>query len=367
MLLKKLRNRSLSSTVSLLAVLILALALKAGSSFAITVTPAEQRAYNNAVADAQIVTQDKIFSNLLAVVPDCVVPGSTPARIIRDHTNKNRLCGSKIVWNEDLSRVLVVTFLDRASYEKYYKPFMGQEYVLQKSLWVTVVPEMKNFFIRSCAQNTTERLETCPPTAKRIHELLGINPQRTYEILVEMWVDPKDLFRPSADPEITDHESDAPRIVQGGVDWVYPSDSNPFLFPKSFSLDLSQKYVEAKWDMSNPNRIWDYKSWFEMRIFGVPSPDPNDPSQAIPSIYKTADGGWPWTQLGYTYDWGNPKNHVGLSEFVIRLDPARGGQVTVKLERAIDSKTRSWRGYFRCWREPGTENPRTFPSCPETN
>lgn len=27
---------------------------------------------------------------------------------------------------------------------------------------------------------------------------------------------------------------------------------------------------------------------------------------------------YPWTQLGYTYDWGNPVTEVGLSEFVIR-------------------------------------------------
>ncbi len=28
--------------------------------------------------------------------------------------------------------------------------------------------------------------------------------------------------------------------------------------------------------------------------------------------------GYPWTRLGYTYDWGNPGSEVGLSEFVIQ-------------------------------------------------
>jgi hypothetical protein len=45
----------------------------------------------------------------------------------------------------------------------------------------------------------------------------------------------------------------------------------------------------------------------------------------IPSIWFntlkdtscTADG-YPWTRLGYAYDWGNPKSEVGLSEFVIK-------------------------------------------------
>ena len=25
-----------------------------------------------------------------------------------------------------------------------------------------------------------------------------------------------------------------------------------------------------------------------------------------------------WTQLGYTYDWGNPYNEIGVSEFVVK-------------------------------------------------
>ncbi len=29
------------------------------------------------------------------------------------------------------------------------------------------------------------------------------------------------------------------------------------------------------------------------------------------------ENGYPWTRLGYTYDWGNPESEVGLSEFVI--------------------------------------------------
>jgi hypothetical protein len=34
------------------------------------------------------------------------------------------------------------------------------------------------------------------------------------------------------------------------------------------------------------------------------------------SRYETATP-YPWTQLGYTYDWGS-SNHMGLSEYVIR-------------------------------------------------
>ena len=26
---------------------------------------------------------------------------------------------------------------------------------------------------------------------------------------------------------------------------------------------------------------------------------------------------YPWTRLGYTYDWGDSTTHVGLSEFIL--------------------------------------------------
>jgi len=29
---------------------------------------------------------------------------------------------------------------------------------------------------------------------------------------------------------------------------------------------------------------------------------------------------YPWTRLGYTYDWGNSISEVGLSEFTIKKD-----------------------------------------------
>jgi len=41
--------------------------------------------------------------------------------------------------------------------------------------------------------------------------------------------------------------------------------------------------------------------------------------------YDDPSKGYPWTRLGYTYDWGNPESEVGLSEFVI----AAGSTVTI--------------------------------------
>jgi hypothetical protein len=43
---------------------------------------------------------------------------------------------------------------------------------------------------------------------------------------------------------------------------------------------------------------------------------------AADAVYAVGDEddpetrGWPWIRLGYAYDWENPRNLVGLSEFV---------------------------------------------------
>ena len=81
-----------------------------------------------------------------------------------------------------------------------------------------------------------------------------------------MWVKPGDLFRPSADPEISDCEAET-------------------------EFRRQNRYVTVSDD---------YVKWFnelKMRSY-------------------SADG-YPWTRLGYTYDWGDRHCHIGLSEFVI--------------------------------------------------
>jgi len=35
-------------------------------------------------------------------------------------------------------------------------------------------------------------------------------------------------------------------------------------------------------------------------------------------IYSYFPMRYPWTRLGYTYDWGSPTTEIGLSEFVIK-------------------------------------------------
>ncbi|MCW4010527.1 MAG: hypothetical protein NWF05_07905 [Candidatus Bathyarchaeota archaeon] len=96
----------------------------------------------------------------------------------------------------------------------------------------------------------------------RALQLLGLPPNNTNTYFVEMWVNPQALFRPAPDNEIND--------TSAQLD-----------FPESATAD--------------------YKTWFNNNI-----------------IYSYFPERYPWTRLGYTYDWGNTKGHVGLSEFVLK-------------------------------------------------
>jgi hypothetical protein len=290
--------------------------LQASSVFSAEVSPKDKKAYLKAMLDAQVTEQREVCRNLVAVVP------------WPDAANKKTLKGGEIQWEGDKghSRVLVAAFMSQSTYDAFYKPYMKDSaFTLTKSLWVTVIPELKNRFSDLPAE--------CPPSKPRVLKLLGLNPARNYDVLVEMWVNPKDLFRPSADPEITDHESQMAAIVKyrGKEDpkrWTFPSDLNPFMGLSSSRLFVDEQGLAPvtfkEWYINNYNTTYKTDS---------------------PDVY---DWGMPWTRLGYTYDWGNTRNHVGLSEFIIRIDPDQnGGEVIVKLHKAIDTPGR-WSSYFVC-------------------
>ncbi|MFI5149266.1 MAG: alpha/beta hydrolase family protein [Bacteroidia bacterium] len=123
-------------------------------------------------------------------------------------------------------------------------------------VWVTAAPDLK------------QKIKALNPGDRdlRLRQLLGLPPHAQYSSFVEFWVRPADLFRPCPDKEISDAQCDL----------CFPSGTDS---------------IHISW--INTNRI---------------------------SRYYNCEAGdnYPWTQLGYTYDWnaGN-KSHIGLSEFVI--------------------------------------------------
>ena len=192
--------------------------------------------YTNAVRDAMVAEQSEIVNNLTAIA-------DTNANLFWNGTGSNET-------------VLVVTW---TKYISSY-PVNTTVNTTWGDTWVTVVPEMKDFFSNKTFENKTLRAE----------QLLGLQPNKGYTYFVELWVKPSDLFRPAPDNEINDTTAQL----------AFPSN------------------VDAN-----------YTTWFNDSI-----------------IYSYFTKQMPWTRLGYTYDWGNHANEVGLSEFVIR----KGAEVSVK-------------------------------------
>ena len=200
-----------------------------------------QQIYRAAVKDAETAEPGEISTNLTAIVP----------------------YNDKLTWQAETGRVLVVTWTSWNGYDS----MVGNSTVLQREVWVTAAPELQNFCKSCCRDNASLTL--------RLEQLLGVPPNSSKTRMVEMWVSPSDLFRPSPDPEISDREAEIDFPVSGDY------------------ITVNQSYVE----------------WF--------------------NTLKNAsygENGYPWTRLGYTYDWGNTQSEVGLSEFVGR----QGATVGIK-------------------------------------
>lgn len=104
----------------------------------------------------------------------------------------------------------------------------------------------------------------------RMEQLIGLPPQKGYTHFSLLWADPDDLFRPSRDNEIDDTEAEL-----------------------EFPENATQEYIE----------------WFNSN-----------------AEYSYNPHRYPWTGLGYTYDWADSGTEYGLSEFIIK----DGSQVTVE-------------------------------------
>ena len=154
-------------------------------------------------------------------------------------------------------RVLTVTWTSWAGYDG----LVGQNTALAREVWVTAVPELQDAMaLDALTLKSRDR-------KLRLEQMLGLPPGGTKDRFVELWASPDDLFRPSADPEISDCVAE-------------------LTFP------TSPDYVTV----SDTHRAW-YAS-------------------LVATSYL--EGGYPWTRLGYTYDWNPDTDEVGLSEFVIR-------------------------------------------------
>ncbi|MEY2911651.1 MAG: hypothetical protein RLZZ184_960 [Cyanobacteriota bacterium] len=152
---------------------------------------------------------------------------------------------------------------------------IGAKKLLPYQTWFTAVPQVKEFCQKY--QATDSNIPDNIELSLRLQQYLGLilNKYSTKTHFVEMWVKGEDLMRPCIDGEINDS-----------------------------SCDL------------------------------LPLPVP-DHSPVVKTIYTNSYSNakkeyYPWSGLGYTYDWGNPqKPHQGPSEFIINPTPEKPVEVEV--------------------------------------
>ena len=156
-------------------------------------------------------------------------------------------------------RVKMVSWVSAGTAKKYFAPHKGQNKPYNTGsghLWVTAFPQVKKFCRSINSSNVKERIE----------QYLGLPPTGRKTHFVEVWVRPQDLFRPCYDLEVYDTTCD---------------------YAPSRSISMG------------------HKDWMK---------------KTFASTYPAKGTKTPWTRLGFTYDWGNPGDPIGASEYVINLN-----------------------------------------------
>ncbi|MGF1936798.1 MAG: hypothetical protein RM347_020830 [Nostoc sp. ChiQUE02] len=140
---------------------------------------------------------------------------------------------------------------------------IGTKKNIENQTWLTAVPQVKEF-CENC-KGIGINIPGNIMLALRLQQYLGLilnrNSNKTH--FVEMWVKAEDLSRPCIDPEIND------------------STCNVLPIPVPASYPVLNQIYSASYTVGSQEH-------------------------------------YPWTGLGYTYDWGNPKKpREGASEFLI--------------------------------------------------
>ncbi|PJE80265.1 hypothetical protein CI610_00742 [invertebrate metagenome] len=177
-------------------------------------------------------------------------------------TYSNAIMDAAVIEYEEILGVRPVLSLEQEvvvwmRLKKYQKLFANKpQVVLSDYLWVTLNPEVQNKCRRYLKHNPDGNLML------RLQQMLGLPPMEENRVFVVLKVRHNDLFRPCADPDITTTQCGA--VSQRGID-----EEHALFFTQQVEIAYQQN-------------------------------------------------GYPWTRLGYTYDWHPNAGDYGASEYVIK-------------------------------------------------
>ena len=155
-------------------------------------------------------------------------------------------------------------------------------------MWTTAVPQLKNFMRQYKEKRDAS---TDPDILPRVEMLLGLPVKAGAFFIAQFWVSPEHIFRPCPNPEIDDKACEADERRD-----------NP-------SFNVFDKVKTTK----------EHQDWYN----------------AEKKNKYTGANPFPWTRLGYTYDYDKKeKSHdsTGLSEFVLKP----GVPITIESISAFD-------------------------------
>lgn len=154
-------------------------------------------------------------------------------------------------------------------------PWPVRDTTLQYEVWVTVVPEVRD----SCDDWAEDE------QVMRLRQLLGLQPTYPAAWFIEMRVPADSVFRPTADPAIS-------------TSTLCDTGTNPDC-PLGFPNGVSP--VHVRWFADKMLATWKLPN-------GYPLSGVDDRNRL----------GYPWTRLGYTYNWHPGSPRYGASEYVVR-------------------------------------------------
>lgn len=115
--------------------------------------------------------------------------------------------------------------------------------------------------------------------ATRFEQLIGLPPSGGYTHFTALWVDPENILRPG------------------------------------YAYKLSDAVGASSFAGEPPAA---YKAWFDENI-----------------IWSYFDSAYPWTRLGYTYDWADNDTEYGLSEFLVEANAVTQVEFTLSTEEFL--------------------------------
>ncbi len=221
-----------------------------------------------------------------AAVEDAKYPA--PEKISRELTP---LLGSTegLSW-DDQGRILMATWTKAAYYSDPETYQRGKAFSLYGDTWFTAVPRVRDFCRALDLDAAMRKL--------RLEQRFGLPPGGNKDAFVEVWVDPADLFRPCPDPGISDTQCQVEIPVKGRVSQDGVSQDGAGEPRKPWDC-TGERQVSGRYVTVDSDHLqWMCYNW--TLSYGNDDPLEN----------------YPWTALGYTYDWGHPDDPRGLSEYV---------------------------------------------------